>query len=185
MTNTTFNSREDFDDVRARNQFTLRRAEGASDEQIIADLADVSRDNARTPMQWDTSAQSGFTTGKPWLKVNPNYTSINVAQQLEDPKSIFNFYRRLIQVRKDSQSLLYGVYDLVMAKHEQIYAYTRTLDSQKVLVLTNLTGEVAEGEIEGVVLDGAKTLLSNGEAKNWTGSRVRLAPFEAHVLQLS
>lgn len=187
MTNTVFNSREDFDDVRARNQFILRRAEGVSDDQIIADLSEVSRDNARTPMQWTAQSEAGFTTGKPWLKVNPNYSRINVANQLEDPGSIFNFYRRLIQTRKESQALLYGVYDLVLAKHEQIYAYTRTLGDEKVLILSNLTGQVAEGEVagEGFVLDAAETLLTNATPKNWKGPHVRLEPFEAHVLRLS
>lgn len=185
MTNTVFKSREDFDDVRARNQFEIGRAQGLSDEKIIADLADVSRDNARTPMQWSAESQAGFTTGRPWLKVNPNYPEINVARQVEDPKSIFNFYRRLIQTRKESQALLYGVYDLVMASHEQIYAYTRTLNSEKVLVLANLAGGVAQGEVEGFKLDDAKTLLCNTKEKSWSGLRVHLEPFEAQVLRLS
>lgn len=183
MTNTVFNGREDFDDIRARNQFEIRRAEGATDAEITAQLAEVSRDNARTPMQWNDKPQAGFTTGKPWLKVNPNYPEINVARQLEDPKSIFNFYRRMIQVRKDNATFVYGTYDLVLNDHEQIYAYVRELGSEKLLVLCNMTGKPAAAAAKGFNLKGAQTLLTNKQPRIWE-AQVHLDPFEACVLKL-
>ncbi|KYG67426.1 glucohydrolase [Bdellovibrio bacteriovorus] len=184
MTNTVFKGREDFDDVRARNQFEIRRAEGFTDEQITAQLADVSRDNARTPMQWNSSPQGGFTTGKPWLKVNPNFPHINVEQQLEDPGSIFNFYRRMIQLRKEHAVFVYGTYELVMPEHSQIYAYVRNLNGEKVLVICNMTARPAEGVVHEVSLSGAQTLLTNKTPRTWSDSGVNLEPFEAHVLRL-
>lgn len=182
MTNTVFRGREDFDDVRARNQFTLRRAEGFTDEEITAQLADISRDNARTPMQWNAASEAGFTTGKPWLKVNPNYRDINVERQLADPRSILNYYRQLIQLRKDHAVFVYGTYDLVLDSHEQIYAYVRT-GSEKVLVLCNMTDRPADCSLRNLSLQGAQTLLSNKKARVWD-SHIHLEPFEACVLKL-
>lgn len=183
MTNTVFRSREDFDDVRARNQFEIRRAEGLSDEDIAAQLADVSRDNARTPMQWNAQAQAGFSTGRPWLKVNPNYTDINVERQISDPHSVLNYYRRMIGLRKEHSTFVYGTYALLLDTHEQIYAYLREDKNGRYVVISNLTSRPAKGTLRGVSLQEAEVLLSNKEPRA-LGPDIHLDPFEAMVLRL-
>jgi len=174
MTNTQFASLQDFDDVRAKNLFRERRAADWSDEQILAELGPTSRDNARTPMQWDSSPQAGFTSGKPWLKVNPNYLSINVETEEKNPRSVLNFYRALARLRASDEVFVYGEYDLILADHPQVFAYVRTLGDRKVAVVCNLSDrEVAVG-IEGEVLLG-----------NYEGSAQKFWPFETRVLRLS
>ena len=141
MTNTVFKGPEDFNDISAKNQFTIRRNQGLNDVQITAELANSSRDNARTPMQWNSAHNAGFTTGQPWFKLNPNYKVINAENQIQQKDSIFNFYRSLIQLRKSQKAFIYGRYDLLMPEDKQVYAYTRTLDQTKMVVICNLTNK--------------------------------------------
>ena len=101
-----------------------------------------SRDNARTPVQWDASEHAGFTTGTPWIKVNPNYKEINVASALADPNSVFHYYKKLIQLRKENPVIVYGTYDLILDSHEEIYAFTRTLDEDRLLVILNFQARI-------------------------------------------
>ena len=112
-------------------------------EEIMEYIWATSRDNSRTPMQWSASKNSGFTTGTPWLKVNLNYLEINVEHQLQDPTSILTFYKKMIRLKKTNQVFTYGIYDLVMEDHPQIFAYTRTLEQQKVIVIANLSDKDA------------------------------------------
>ena len=97
-----------------------------------------SRDNARSPMQWNDSAQAGFTSGEPWIKVNANYKAINVEQALADPNSIFYYYQKLIRLRRQHPIIVYGTYDLILDAHEQIYAFTRTLEDEHFLWCSTL-----------------------------------------------
>ncbi len=152
MTNTEFSSLDSFDDVSAKNYIRAKRKEGTSNERILADLSGTSRDNARTPMQWSGEKNGGFTSGKPWLAVNPNFSWINAKAQEGDPDSILSFYKKLILLRQADPIWVYGEYDLVMAEHSQVFAYTRSLEKRKVTVLSNLTAqntkvEVVEGEL--------------------------------------
>lgn len=174
MTNTVFSSLEDFDDVRAKNLFRERRAADWSDEKILAELGPTSRDNARTPMQWDASPQAGFTTGKPWLKVNPNYQRINVEAEEKNPRSVLNFYRALAKLRVSDELFVYGEYDLILADHPQVFAYTRTLGERKVAVVCNLSNREVAVEIEGELLLG-----------NYEGASAKFWPFETRVLRIS
>ncbi|CAE80108.1 alpha-glucosidase [Bdellovibrio bacteriovorus] len=186
MTNTVFNGPEDFNDVSAKNIFTIRRKQGATDAEITADLASASRDNARTPMQWDSSEQGGFTTGRPWLKVNPNYKNINVAAQDKDPTSVLNFYRNLIRLRKAHSVFIYGVYDEVLSKHDQIYAYTRTDGNEKMLVMANMTGKPAKFDLPGFSLSSANLLMANyavADHSSITGGELR--PFESRIYKIN
>jgi alpha-glucosidase len=181
MTNTMFTGPEDFNDVYAKNQFALRRAEGATDTEIIAKLAETSRDNARTPMQWNKEANAGFGTGKPWLKVNPNFKNINVESQDSDPNSILNFYRKLSRVRREYEVLIYGDYNLVIADHPTVYAYKRELNGQKALILCNLKGRSAEVHL-GAESFAGKLVLNNYPVSSATlPTAMVLQPYECRV----
>ncbi|RYZ98955.1 MAG: alpha-glucosidase, partial [Proteobacteria bacterium] len=182
MTNTQFHGPEDFDDVRARNTFLEKRAAGIPDAEIIANLSPVSRDNARTPMQWDRSPNGGFTRGNPWLKTNPNYPSLNVQAQMGDPNSVLEFYRKLIKLRRSNLLWVYGTYDLIEAEHAQVYAYTRTLGREKGAVLCNVTDRPAK--VKG--LKAKRPLLGNLELPRLSGDEreISLRPYEALVLEL-
>jgi alpha-glucosidase len=182
MTNTRFDGIEDFNDVFAKNEFAQQRAKGVSAEAIIAELAITSRDNSRTPMQWDASPNAGFTSGRPWLKVNPNYPAINVAQQEADPDSVLNYHRRLIALRKGEPALVHGRYELLMETDPQIYAYTRTLGDERVVVIANLSAKDAEFHEAGLELRNAGLLLANHEvAPHADADRITLRPFEARI----
>lgn len=178
MTNTTFSGPGDFNDVIAKNAYAMNRKLGISDEKTTADLAPVSRDNARTPMQWNALANGGFITGKPWLKVNPNYPRINAEAQIGQAGSIFEFYKKLIRLRRAEPLFVYGVYDLILADHPQIFAYSRTLGTEKALVICNLTGKAATHDLN---LDSAKLLLGNLSAPAATST---LKPFESRVYKV-
>lgn len=185
MTNTTFTEPEDFNDVLAKNTFAQKRREGLSDQQIVQELALVSRDNSRTPMQWSTSANAGFTTGKPWLKVNPNFKQINVEAQKEDPKSILSFYRQLIHVRKNNSVFVYGEYDLILETHPQVYAYVRTEKDQKAIVISNLTNRPAQCTLENCPVSSEKLLLSNYDVEMHSQTeKLRLQPYESRVYKI-
>ena len=186
MTNSEFASIDDFDDVLARNDYALRLAAGESVQAILADLTLNSRDNARTPMQWDDSAHAGFTTGQPWLAVNPNHDRINVAQQRDDPDSVLNHYRRLIALRKAEPTLVHGDYRLLMPADECIYAYQRRSGVDRIVVIVNLTARAARFAHRGVVLRHAGLLLANQRvAPHPDVHELSLAPFEARVYRLS
>jgi oligo-1,6-glucosidase len=142
------------------------------------------RDNARTPFQWDESEHAGFTTGTPWIKVNPNYKEINAKQAMADPDSIFHYYRKLIQLRKQYPIIVYGNYDLLLPEDEKIYAYTRTLGVQKLLVVLNFTADspVFESELE---FSAHQLLISNYHVDEKEPiNRIVLRPYEARVYLL-
>lgn len=182
MTNVQFPSIEDYDDVAIKNLYNIRREAGVPHEEIMDFIWATSRDNSRTPMQWSAEANAGFTTGNPWLGMNPNYTTINVKQQLNDPNSILHFYKKMIQMKKEHEVFTYGVYDLILEDHEQIYAYTRTLDGQQAIVITNLSDQPADYEFDGFPLESSKLLLSNQEVEqHGLVSAFSLKPYETRV----
>lgn len=148
MTNIELPSIEDYDDVAAKNFYEVKKEEGWSEKEILENLWMTSRDNSRTPMQWDGSEEAGFTSGDPWMKINPNHTKINVADQWEDDSSILNHYRQLIRLKKNHDIFTYGTYDLLDEKNPSIYAYTRTLGNEKALIVTNLTDKTAILHVE-------------------------------------
>ncbi|MBO2916083.1 glucohydrolase, partial [Enterobacter sichuanensis] len=161
MTNTSFSSLDDFNDVSAKNLYRKMKKEGFSDRTIIDLLSLTSRDNSRTPMQWDNSTNAGFSTAAPWIKVNPNYITINVRQQQEQPDSILNFYRRMIQLRKDEKVLVYGDYGLLMAEDPQIYAYTRSLEGQHAVIICNMSASEAQYRQQDILLEHHNLRLNN------------------------
>jgi alpha-glucosidase len=183
MTNTVFNGFEDFNDVSAKNYFKKRRAENASDAVITKELAPTSRDNARTPMQWSSAAQAGFTTGEPWLKVNPNFPQINVEAQDHDPDSVLNFYRHLTRLRRENSVFVYGHFELRLREHAQVLAYTRDDDTSRALVISNLTGRNASCDLTETQMSGANLVLGNMKNLEQTKAetRIELAPYETRI----
>ena len=142
MTNAYFKKIEDYRDIESINAFYEYTENGIMNEEEMMDaLKAVSRDNARTPMQWDDSANAGFTTGTPWIKVNPNYLMINAKQAMEDPDSIFYYYQKLIRLRKEQEIIVEGVFKGLLNDDENIYAYQRTLGDQKLIVACNFSAK--------------------------------------------
>ncbi|WP_455035223.1 glycoside hydrolase family 13 protein [Lachnoanaerobaculum gingivalis] len=181
MTNTVFKSVDDFRDLESINAYKELIESGLyTKEDMFPKIAHKSRDNARTPMQWDASENAGFTAGTPWIAVNPNYKKVNVADQLKREDSVFNYYKKLIRLRKENEIIVYGNYELLLPEDENIFAYVRTLDNQKLLVVCNFSKAEQKFDFSGY--ENAKALISNYNRD------VRedgiLKPYEATVLLL-
>ncbi|MDM5314569.1 alpha-glucosidase [Fictibacillus sp. b24] len=184
MTNVQFDSIEDYDDVADKNRYRIKREEGVSHEDIMSVIWSSSRDNSRTPMQWTSDVNAGFTTGTPWMKVNPNYTEINVEKQEQDEKSVLSFYKKMISLKKKNEVFTYGTYDLILEEDKQIYAYTRTLGEEKVVVITNLSKQVAAFD-STLTLNAQNLLLANKEvAAHGDLTSFTLQPYEARVYRV-
>ncbi len=139
MTNATWARIEDFRDIESLNHYAEAVADGADPEAVLADLRRAGRDNARTPMQWDAGVHAGFTTGTPWLAVNPNHREINAEAARADPHSVFHHYRRLIALRHDDPVVAHGDFAMLLPEDERVYAYVRRLDGAELLVLGNFS----------------------------------------------
>ena len=181
MTNIYFDKLEDYRDIESINYFKEFTESGLmTPEHMMKCLMLRSRDNARTPMQWDDSKQAGFTEGEPWIKVNPNYKKINAAQQLEDPDSVFHYYQKLIRLRKEKDIIVYGEFEPLYREDEQIFAYTRKQDQEKLLTVCNFSDKNAEVEVPEE-FKGAECLITNLGRKEFEG-KIVLNPYEAFVL---
>ena len=181
MTNIYFDKLEDYRDIESINYFEEFTESGLmTPEYMMKCLMLRSRDNARTPMQWNDSKQAGFTDGEPWIKVNPNYKEINAAQQLEDPNSIFHYYQKLIRLRKEKDIIVYGGFEPLYRDDEQIFAYTRKQDQEKLLTVCNFSDQNAEVEVPEEFKD-AECLITNLGRKVFEAKTV-LKPYEAFVL---
>ena len=186
MTNDEFDSLAELDDP-----MTIGAVEDAVDDGRADSFADlrsfvnyVSRDHARTPMQWSDDEHAGFTTGTPWFDVNGNYPDINVAAARDDQDSIWHHYRRLIDLRRREPTLVYGEYALLLPEHEQIYAYTRTLDDEQLLIVLNWSGESAAFDpAADLELADATPLCSNYGTRSTPVER-SFEPYEAVVYRL-
>jgi oligo-1,6-glucosidase len=177
MTNTRFDSIEAFRDIESLNHYAEVTAAGEDPAVTLAALRTMSRDNARTPMQWDASPHAGFTTGEPWIAVNANYSEINAEAALADPDSVFHHYRRLIALRHTEPVVAHGEFTMLLPDDERVYAFTRRLGDEELLVLGNFSGEDAP-----VALDeaGGELVLGNYEE---AGDERVLRPWEARVLR--
>ena len=140
MCNAYFDKLEDYRDIESLNAYKeLTETCGVSHEEMMGYLKRISRDNARTPMQWDDSANAGFTTGTPWIKVNSNYKTVNAKQQTTDPDSVFSYYKELIRLRHENDIIVYGEYELLEPQNEELFIYTRTWNNEQLMVLCNFT----------------------------------------------
>ena len=187
MTNVKFESTSDYRDIETLNMYKEYVEERGIDSQVVLQKIHAqSRDNARTPVQWDASENAGFTSGIPWIKVNPNYPTINAKQALADPQSIFYYYQKLIRLRKDHPVIVYGRYDLILESHREIYAFTRTLEDDRLLVIVNFTKNQPVFQLPGsVVFSGKESLIGNYAVDPVEDIRlVSLRPYEARVYKL-
>lgn len=185
MTNVAFDSIDDYQDIETRNLYSERLEQGDSPAALMAAIHRNSRDNARTPMHWNATDNAGFTTAKPWLKVNPNYPEINVEASLEDQNSIFHHYQRLIQLRKTNPTLIDGQFKLLLADHPQVFAYLRKTDSETLLVVGNLSTEHLTVPLSNNLLsDSAQVLICSGTSRTGLSQRVELAPYDAFIMSL-
>ncbi|WP_238901137.1 alpha-glucosidase [Clostridium sp. YIM B02500] len=183
MTNVRFESLEDYKDIETLNMYNERKKQGYTHEEIMLSIYTKGRDNARTPMQWDDSQNAGFTSGQPWLKVNPNYKEINAESQLKDENSIFNYYKKLIKIRKSNPVVVYGKYELMLEENKEIFAYTRTLENEMLLVICNFTGNETEFVLERKFEFKSKELLISNYNVNENDSieSIELKPYEARI----
>lgn len=183
MTNVRFDSIEDYKDIEILNMYHEKVIEGNEDlSKVMESIYVKGRDNARTPFQWDESEHAGFTTGEPWLRVNPNYKEINAKQAVNDPNSIYHYYKKIIQLRKNHPIIVYGDYELLLPDHETIFAYTRSYENQKLLVVTNFSRESAPFTLPAhVELNTPELLISNYEVAADDITSFDLRPFEARV----
>ncbi|MDR4890310.1 alpha-glucosidase [Fredinandcohnia sp. QZ13] len=187
MTNVQFDSIDDYKDIETLNMYKEKVEVGVKPEQIMQSIYAKGRDNARTPMQWDDSENAGFTTGTPWLSLNPNYREINAAKQVGDPNSIYTYYQTLIKLRKQHEIMVYGSYDLLLPEHPTIYAYTRILDNEKLLVVSNFSKKKSLFELpEDCSYKTQELLISNYEVdRNESIEKIELKPYEARVYRLT
>lgn len=187
MSNVPFDSIDQYRDIETLNAYKELVGENRmSPDEMMDAIHARSRDNARTPMQWDDSLNAGFTTGLPWIEVNPNYKEINVLNALEDPDSVFYYYQNLIKLRKEENIITEGSYDLLLAEDEKVYAYTRNYNDEQLLVICNFAGEASSFELPGhIQFQQSRLLISNYEVdENESIKAFELKPYEARVYKL-
>ena len=179
MCNAYFDDLADYRDIESLNAYReLTESCGVSHEEMMGYLKRVSRDNARTPMQWDDSKNAGFTTGTPWIKVNPNYVHVNAKQQVGNPDSVFSYYQKLIRLRHENEIIVYGDYELLEPENEELFIYTRTLGGERLMVLCNFTDRdvVIPASVTRQITD-AQIMICNYVGK----MESLLRPYEARV----
>ena len=187
MTNTYFESIDEMDDIDTVNYFYDQKKKGniTSFSEIKDILNYRTRDNARTPMQWNDEKNSGFTTASPWLKLNPNYKEINVKKALADKDSIYYYYQKLIKLRKENPLFVYGKYKLILDDDKEIYAYLREGEEEKLLIILNFFENESLFKIpEYVDYNEFELLISNYNPINTKLTKTKLKPFEARVYKL-
>ena len=179
MTNAPLSTIEDFRDIESRNHYAEAVAGGAEPGAVLASMRPMSRDNARTPMQWDGSEHAGFTTGTPWIPVNPNHVEINAAAALADPDSVLHHYRRLIELRHTEPAVAHGDFTMLLEDDQQLYAFTRRLGDVELLVVANVSGEPAHAAVpDAEAWARAELLLTNAGPEP---GDLSLEPWEARV----
>jgi oligo-1,6-glucosidase len=184
MTNIDFDSIAQYRDIAAINGYKKAMSQGKDMEKFMSDLNFSSRDNGRTPMQWDATDNSGFTEGIPWLPINENHKDINVASEEMDANSILNHFKKMVNLRKQNDVLVYGDYELLDKNNEAIYAYTRTMDTQKMLVLLNFTENESTIELSEAKNITAIAINNYGDFKNIEG-KITLKPYQAVICKLN
>lgn len=183
MTNVRFGNIDEYRDIESLNLYHERLAQGVSHEEMMLGIHANGRDNARTPMQWDDSPNAGFTTGTPWIAVNPNYREINVAAALAEPDSILWHYQKLVALRKQYPILVYGDFQPVLREHPQVFAWLRTLDDERLLVVNNFTAAHLTLDIPHEMQNWhGKCLISNYAPRDQLAVSLELQPYESFAL---
>ena len=179
MTNYPFETLDQVEDIESLNYAREALEKGVPLEQIMDSIRVVGRDNARTPMQWDSTDYAGFSSAKPWLSVNPNYDSINVESSLDDPNSIFYTYQKLVQLRKENSWLVQADFELLETA-EKVFAYIREDGHRRFLVVVNLSSQEQEFHLDAVL---KSVLIANTDVKA-TIEQLTLAPWDAFCVEL-
>ena len=182
MTNHPFGGIDELRDIESLNHYAQAVGLGADPEHVLTSLRSRGRDNARTPVQWDESEHAGFTTGDPWLPVNPSHTEVNAAAAIADEHSVFHHYRRLIELRHTVPVVAHGDFTMLLPDDEVVYAFTRSLGDVELLVVANFSGDPVQPDLDLTGWGDAVVLIDNVEATGagWDG---RLEPWQAVVLQ--
>lgn len=183
MSNIKFDSIEDYRDIESINTYIQIKNKGGDVQEFLAAQKISARDNSRTPFQWDTSANAGFSTAVPWLKVNKNYRQVNVAAQQKDPLSCLNYFKQLVKLRKQKPVLIYGQYTLLDKDNPFIYAYTRTLDKKKILVVLNFSKQATKWQPPAGVPCTGKVLVNNYNSLQRDINTIRLKPYQAVLIE--
>jgi oligo-1,6-glucosidase len=183
MTNYPFTQLDQFNDIEVKNLYKEKVVPGLMTEaEFIAECARFGRDNSRTPMQWSGAGNAGFTTAaaKPWLAVNPNYTSINAAQEVADPDSVYSYTARLIALRSKTPAFVYGDYKDIDPQHAQVFAYMRTLDQEQYLVVHNFSPDPIEYTLpEGI--KAGQSLVDNYKGDESGTTTLQLKGWESRI----
>lgn len=182
MTNIRFDSINEYQDLATRNKYISIKNKGGDLQAFLEDQKQTSRDNSRTPFQWDSTQNAGFTKGTPWLKVNPNHKTINADAEEKDPNSVLNYFRKLVQIRKDEPTLIYGKYTLLDKENPNVFAYMRDLNGKKLLVLLNFTDKTAAYHLN-FKLGKHMIVLDNYNDRNKAKNNL-LRPYEAMIIDL-
>ena len=183
MTNIGFTKIEQYKDIAAINGYKKAASDGEDLDHYLKKLNLLSRDNGRTPMQWDATKNAGFSNETPWLPIHKNHTKVNVLNQENDQNSVLNHFRKMVALRKDNLLLVYGNYEIIQEEHPTIYAYSRTLEDQKMLILLNFSE--LESSIELSNYDDSKEVLINNYSElSVDKNTITLKPYQAVVLKL-
>ncbi|MEJ0055750.1 MAG: alpha-glucosidase C-terminal domain-containing protein [Bacteroidota bacterium] len=176
MRNTVFKSQDELRDIAAINAYK-EGIKHAPIDLVMKGISEITRDQGRTPFQWDNTSNAGFTSGEPWLKVNPDYVSVSVKSEVTDPNSILNFYKKIIRLRKENKVLISGAFKDIAPGHTEVYAYTRSDNDQKWLIILNMTANQTKFKFPDT---SVKLMMSNytddqGES---------LRPYEAKIYKM-
>ncbi|WP_010192679.1 glycoside hydrolase family 13 protein [Bacillus sp. m3-13] len=187
MTNVRFDSIKSYKDIETLQAYSDLKEQGWSEEEVMESLFKKSRDNARTPMQWNDEEQGGFSSGEPWLAINPNYKSINVEAERNNEHSIFHYYKRLIQLRKQNELIVYGDYQLILEDEPEIFAYVRSYQNKRLLVICNFYDNNPVFKLpRDINFMTKQLLLSNYTVEEQSNiAEFTLQPYEARVYLLN
>lgn len=184
MTNICFDDIKKYRDIETINYYN-EKIKNEDEKSLIERIKITSRDNARTPMQWDDSLNGGFSKSTPWIDVNPNYKQINVKESLEDSNSIFNYYKELIKLRHNNDTIVYGDVKLIYPENERIFAYTRNLEDKQLMVVLNFYENEMDFKIpDNIDINKLETILSNYKDKIIKNETIKLRPYEAIVYKV-
>lgn len=184
MTNPNFNDIKDYRDVESLNAYKILLEKGIDKDEVLNILKNRSRDNSRTPMQWSNIKEAGFTIGTPWIKVSDNFNKINVEAERTNDNSILNYYKKLIDLRKNNEIISKGKFIPILEEHSKILAYIRELNGRRILVACNFYGEKIMASLECIENLNANTLLSNSEDNKIQKENLFLESYGAIVLEL-
>ncbi|MDD9310107.1 alpha-glucosidase C-terminal domain-containing protein [Cytobacillus firmus] len=187
MTGVCFENISDYRDIAMKNKYNELVRRGEDPVQVLKDLQPLSRDNSRTPVQWDDSKNAGFTSGISWIKVNPNYKEINVKRELETPDSVFHYYKKLIALRKENEVMVYGDYADHSDGQEELYIYTRSLGEVTWLIVLNQSERTNEVKLPEIAHGTGKELLLGNYAEIPVGDsaeKLVMHPYEARIYRI-